>query len=270
MPHFSSEKHVMVSNNVEKAIKSILENSNVIEDYIENNNLAKPGDQAKPSSGLNTNELASLIKCDQQFVKKVSSIVAEMLLQSSDFKQSMFESLTMEYQGSINSLQNRLENLEKEKKNLYAQIEEQQQYSRRNCLVIHGIQPVPNNTKENTDEAVQRFIQEHLKITVQDKDIHRSHRLGNKSGPIIVKFCRHNLKQEIYFSKKQLKNKNYLITESLTTARIEAMNLLKQLKAQRKINSFWTIDDRIFYTVKSNPENKCIINPLNLTVLMDL
>ena len=95
MPHFSSEKHVMDSKNVEKAIKSILENSNVIEDYIEENNiLAKPGDQAKPSSGLNTNELASLIKCDQQFVKEVSSIVAEMLLQSSDFKQSMFESLT--------------------------------------------------------------------------------------------------------------------------------------------------------------------------------
>ena len=79
MPHFSSEKHVMDSNNVEKAIKSILENPNVIEDYIEENNiLAKPGDQAKPSSGLNTNELASLIKCDQQFVKKVSSTVAEM------------------------------------------------------------------------------------------------------------------------------------------------------------------------------------------------
>ena len=118
-PHFSSEKHAMDSNNVEKAIKSILENSNVIEDYIEENNiLAKSGDQAKPSSGLNTHELASLIKCDQQFVKKVSSIVAEMLLQSSDFKQSMFESLTMEYQGSINSLQNRLENLEKEKKDL--------------------------------------------------------------------------------------------------------------------------------------------------------
>ena len=117
MPHSSSEKHVMDSKNIEKAIKSILENSNVIEDYIqENNYLAKPGDQAKPSKGLNTNQLASLIKCDQQFVKKVSSIVAEMLLQSIDLKLSMFESLTMEYQGSINSLQNSLENLEKEKR----------------------------------------------------------------------------------------------------------------------------------------------------------
>ena len=77
-----------------------------------------------------------------------------MLLQSGDFKQSMFESLTMEYQDSISSLQNRLKNFQKEKKDLYAQIEEQQQYCTRNCFSIHGILPVPNNTNENTDEAV--------------------------------------------------------------------------------------------------------------------
>ena len=67
----------MDNKNVEKVIKSIFENSNVIEDYLEeNNNLAIPRDQSKPSSGRNTNEPANLIKCDHEFIKNVSSIVA--------------------------------------------------------------------------------------------------------------------------------------------------------------------------------------------------
>ena len=50
----------------------------------------------------------------------------------------------------------------------------QEQYSRRNCLLLHG---VPTKPDENTDVVIKDFFWKELQIEVYDEDIDRSHRL---------------------------------------------------------------------------------------------
>ena len=84
----------------------------------------------------------------------------------------------------------RIEELENE-------IDRQEQYSRRNCILIHGI---AENKEENTDQQAIDFINDNLDIKINETDIDRSHRNGRydkakkKARPIIVKSARYNVK----------------------------------------------------------------------------
>ena len=94
---------------------------------------------------------------------------------------------------------------------LLNKIDELEQYSRRNCLLINGIKkadpPKENvseetsevSTQENTDIAVLLIFNEKLGVDVHIKDIDRTHRIGkqkqkNKDAPrpVIVKFSNYN------------------------------------------------------------------------------
>ena len=112
-------------------------------------------------------------------------------------------------------------------------IDDQQQYSRRNCLLIHGIE---ENEGENVDELVQQTISNNLMIDdISISDIDRTHRIGNKKSfhgrvtrhnkpkvrAIIVKFISYRKRRKVFYAKKILKNSGIVITESLTAKRLE-------------------------------------------------
>ena len=58
------------------------------------------------------------------------------------------------------------------------QIDRQEQYPRRNCLLIHGIE---ERRHEVTDEVVIQTIKSEMDIDLDVKDIDRTHRIGAKS-----------------------------------------------------------------------------------------
>ena len=73
-----------------------------------------------------------------------------------------------------------------------AVVDRQEQYSRRNCFLIHGI---VEETVQDTDEKIINTRQQSMGETIKSQDIDRSHRLGKpkssknaKSRPMIVKF----------------------------------------------------------------------------------
>ena len=75
-----------------------------------------------------------------------------------------------------------------------------EQYSRRNCLHIHGVK---ENKKEDTDEAAIEFLEKEMKEKLSANDINRSHRLGKKQTrsrllSIIIKFTRYNVHNIIF------------------------------------------------------------------------
>ena len=76
-------------------------------------------------------------------------------------------------------------------------LEDMMQYSRRNCLVITGIEETKG---ENTDEVVKDFAKNKLDVTVNDADIDRTHRLGKpgigKFRPIIAKFTNYRARHK--------------------------------------------------------------------------
>ena len=55
-------------------------------------------------------------------------------------------------------------------------LDRQEQYSRSNCLLIHGVDEVEC---EDTSELSIKVIEEHMNKKIKPEDIDRSHRLEN-------------------------------------------------------------------------------------------
>ena len=101
------------------------------------------------------------------------------------------------------------------------QVERQEQHSRQNCLLIHGI---TEGNQENTDDLALEIFREKLYIELTQRDLDRTHRIdkndksNNRPRPIIVNFIRYNDRKKNFSKKKQLKNSEIPITKSLTKA----------------------------------------------------
>ena len=119
----------------------------------------------------------------------------------------------------VSALTERSEVLEKS-------IDQQGQYSRRNCLLIHGKE---DNSNEDTEKLVLDIINNDLGIDLTEVAIDCTHRIGdpkkkrNKVRPIIAKFVRYYNRKDVFSRKKHLKGKGILITESLTSFRMKKL-----------------------------------------------
>ena len=159
-----------------------------------------------------------------------------------------------EKEEKINNLEKKVSEMSSKIENLNKSIDDQEQYSRRNCLLIHGIS---ESDGENTDDIVINTVQDNMKITVSINDIDRTHRIGKKvagkTRPIIVKLARYNMRSKIFLNKKRLKGKKISITESLTAKRMKILN-----EAREKIGftSVWTSDGKILYKCPTDSKGK--------------
>ena len=108
----------------------------------------------------------------------------------------------------IKELKSELSDLNISVKNLENQLDYQEQYSRRNCILIHGLTETQD---EKTDDISLRTINEHLKVELPEKKLDCTHRIRNPKSinkrprPIIVKFARCNTRRKVFVNKKFLK-----------------------------------------------------------------
>ena len=113
----------------------------------------------------------------------------------------------------IKDLREQISSLKNEHEQLKSDVENQEQYTRRNFLLVHGI---PEERGESTDSVVLNAINEHLEEGLTEADIELTHRVGkpkqNKKTPrpIIIKFVRYNCTRRIFLNKKNLKTLRYL------------------------------------------------------------
>ena len=118
----------------------------------------------------------------------------------------------IEFEKEIKNNNEEIKSLRKENSYLMERLVEvdavldiQEQYSRRNCLLIHGVEEVEG---EDTNELCIKVIEEdmnqtnlktligHIDLEIQKKSI------KTKPRPIIVKFVRYNTRNTIYKEKK--------------------------------------------------------------------
>lgn len=215
--------------------------------------------------GLNSPECAKIffncLKRIETDVKKLFELQAESkdaqikATQSLQYLSNKLDEIEVENNKKderITQLEERVKKLEKEKKDVCDNIDEMEQYSRRNCLLLHGVR---ENSNEDTDDIVVKTISENLDIDIQKEDLDRTHRIGKgnradgKARPIIIKFARYNVRRNVYSNKKKLKGKSLLITESLTKARV---TLLKQAQTRYGVENVWTSDGRILHKIGNN------------------
>ena len=180
-----------------------------------------------------------------------------------EVKQELYDSCAL-HNGRTNdevrTLEQRVSSLETANKALHDDSDAQEQYSRRNCLLVHGI---PEDQKSTT-EAVLSMCNNKLglKLTSSDSsDIDRSHRLGYRSDkptastatgtgrstpdkprPIIVKLKDYETRRSTFSAKRKLKGTRWVVTENLTKRR---SYLLRMARTIEGVTSTWTIDGRI-------------------------
>ena len=97
----------------------------------------------------------------------------------------------VEFEKEIKKINKEIRSFRKESRYLTKRIEEidavldrQEQYSRRNCILIHGIDEIE---REDTNELSIKVIEKHMNQETKAENIDRSHRLGNPKNLKILK-----------------------------------------------------------------------------------
>ena len=169
----------------------------------------------------NTNELKEKQIKGESHLQKLSDAVHFITKKCDKYEQKRKEKEEI-----INNLTENVAKLTQKVDDLSEAVEKQKQYSRRNYLLLHRI---PEKKQENTDDLCIKAINEHLDLDINDRDIDRTHHIGNprntdvKPRPIIIKLVRYNDRKKIFSSKKKFKGK-VAITESLMVARMKNLN----------------------------------------------
>ena len=129
------------------------------------------------------------------------------LAESVKFMTSKFDELEKdqkEKEKIINNLKGEVSYLSEKLGKLEESIDAQQQYSRRNCLLLHGIKETKG---EDTDNVVLEVLNNDMGLNISKTALDRSHRIGNlkikkKSRPTSVKFVRYCDRRDVFMNKR--------------------------------------------------------------------
>lgn len=191
--------------------------------------------------------------------KSISQLPNKQRLEMGEEVQAMRKILN-KITSDVSSINKRVENCEKE-------IDELEQYSRRNCLVLHGNKTI---SQESSESKVYNYVLETLngkfeldrKVTKYDIDIAHVLKTKSKNGcPIIIKFANRWLRNQIFWKKKTLAKTGLSITESLTRKRL---TLLKMAQEKFGFHNVWTNNGTI--NAIHGDTKKVIINETDLIV----
>ena len=153
-----------------------------------------------------------------------------------------------EMKAQLSSLKQQNDELKKTVNSLVQQVDTNEQHSRSECLLIHGIDENNKETPTQSKEIFAKKVSQYLGVNMDVNCIKRAHRLGKKRTngkprPIIVRLYDPELRNIIFAKKKLCKGKNFSITENLTKRR---MLIKKEAESKYGANNVWTREGRIY------------------------
>lgn len=200
-------------------------------------------------------EISSRWDCEMRnFTRQLNS------LQGEESKSDEVENLRKQFTNFTKSAFEMLKILRESIEKVETRVDEVEQYSRRNCILLHG---VPETAAEEPCAVVCDVFKNKLGLDIKILDIDRAHRLGRNgqnsnrtaadivkegSRPIIVKFVSYASRALVFKQKVKLKGTKIFITESLTKHRLQ---LYKMTKEKFGIRNVWTSDGRIVINVNN-------------------
>lgn len=129
---------------------------------------------------------------------------------------------------------------------LEEQVDSLQQYQRRSCMIIDGIQPVKKGTKEDMlqlKSKIKKIVTTKLDISNAsfEDNFDKCHRIGpvkNGKQSSIIRFRTHSFRENLYMSRKNLDTDNIRFRVSLTSKRIELLKQANETIKESKNNVF--------------------------------
>lgn len=171
--------------------------------------------------------------------EKLIQSVVEKVLASEAFIAKIVAAMKQSFESQINEIKKeyneKVSLLEKENFKLQDNYDSLEQYSRSNNIRIFGIQESDN---ENVYETVIKLCNDNLEVKIANTDIDVCHRLpsrNNQIKPIIVKFTRRTVKDQIYNAKRKLKGTRIVIREDLTRKRQDLVKMAAGIVGVRNV-----------------------------------
>ena len=197
-------------------------------------------------------ENSKIIAKQQEEIKHICREQAEHFAAFDSARKSFNDQIEL-YQRENDDLKEANTKQNKKVQSLFRKADKQEQYSRRHILEAENI---PYKKGENTTDVVIEIFRA-MGVRVSHCDICRSHRNGRKRNgprPIFVKFVRHDLRDEVYNNRDNLRDiprySRVFINENLTKYRSD---IYREVRRERDF-FHWTYDGTI-YVQKKNIEN---------------
>jgi len=179
--------------------------------------------------------------------------------------QSMVSATVAEHvaplQNELVEMKNTIAKLNSKLAELETEVDNNNQYSRRHCVLISNID---EKQDESTDEIILNIAKD-SGCSININDIDRSHRNGPKNSTngkprdIICKFTNYKAKSNFMKSRKQLRlNKSKIfINEQLTPIRRQIAYQCRQLKKdpQSPVSDTWSFDGTLYIRVSNQKES---------------
>lgn len=182
--------------------------------------------------------------------------------------------LSNEKDEKIEKLQSKVTSLEDTVSRLENQLDDVEQYERRDTIIISGPALPREQNHENSTDLVVNTIKDNLHININHADINVAHRLGsksqNKERPVIVKLLNRSKKSEIMDACVKVKPSLY-VNESLTPKRRNIFNTVWGIRKKNKelFQQCYTRDGKIFVKLKTSTQKHMITTEKSLSIFLD-
>lgn len=114
---------------------------------------------------------------------------------------------------------------------LQTRLDDLEDRSRRNNVVIHGISD-SKETWNDTEEKALAALHSALGVEIPPSDVERAHRIGalsaSKPRPIIMKFCSFKTRDKVLSARAKLKESGISVSEDFSPATREARKKLSE------------------------------------------
>ena len=168
----------------------------------------------------NTNNLQNMFDQQMIFSKRLIEI------------ESKYEELVNNFKGEVMRLESKIYVQDRVTEALRHEVDRLQQFTRRPCVAIHGVEKVRNESYHDLKSKVANIIKSVNSSTKMD-DVDKFHQNGRARGgkqEIIVRFKSHSAKEAFFKAHKE--QENVTIYPSLTKRRLnflyEARDFLKE------------------------------------------
>lgn len=163
------------------------------------------------------------------------------------------ETVRKDFEEIIRNHEKRINTLETENHILKKQLDNLEQYNRRQTLRIFGI---TENENENVPEIVEDMLKNKMQLNISPNNIEECYRIRNKkvlnkpnggqpnkkSGAIVVKFSTYEDRKMVYKNKSRLKSFKITIYEDLTKTKLLLVNKAIDKYGRQNV---WTLDGKI-------------------------
>ena len=184
------------------------------------------------------------------------------------YVQFEFDKMKAELTATVNAKNHEIQSLKAEVSELKTKVtkleslvDESDAYERRDTLIFSG-PSIPVATRdENCSTIIQNLLKNELKHVISPNDISTAHRLGKKAisqtpdrRSLIVKFCRRDVKHQIFAARKaQPRDARLYVNESLTPGRQNVYHTLRKIRRSNPdlIAGVSTYDGRVYAYTKN-------------------